>query len=82
MFHTYASVRKKKNSITHLKDDMGRVCTWNDGLPELIQLYFSDLFRSRGCHDSAVLDTVSRKLTDQQNSFLIRRLLLKRLRRQ
>lgn len=48
--------------ITQLKDDQGQWCSCN---------YFSDLFTSRGIIAALILNSVCRKITDDQNNFLL-----------
>lgn len=72
LFHVYASSRKCKNKITRLLDSAGNWQTWNTGLPNMINSYFSDLFATRGNDDREVLCTVRRNISAEQNRFLLR----------
>ena len=47
-FHAKASARKKKNTISQLKDDNGVWKSWKVGLGVVISDYFSDLLCPAG----------------------------------
>ncbi|KAL0457799.1 UNVERIFIED_CONTAM: hypothetical protein Slati_0407100 [Sesamum latifolium] len=45
-FHARASARKRKNSITRLRDNIGEWCSSREGIQHIISDYFLNLFRS------------------------------------
>lgn len=65
-----ASARRKKNSITQLKDNMGNWVTWQSGLPEVVSNYFDTLFTSSQGQMESILECVGEKVTTEQNSLL------------
>lgn len=48
IFYNHASLRRKKNSFSRLKNDSNQWCGWNNRLQALIRDYFSYLFSARG----------------------------------
>lgn len=72
-YHNYASCRRRKNSITQLKNSEGHQCGWGTGLHELILYYFQDLFSSRGSVIHQSLSHISSCITDDQNQALLNR---------
>lgn len=69
-FRSYASSKKRKNTIMQLSDDQGRVHSWGHGLSELILSYFEDLFSSRGCVDHHFTQLVHCRITADQSQSL------------
>lgn len=70
-FHQYASVRRKKNRISKLRDGAG---AWrrDSGLADLIRSYFEDIFWSRGSVNSEILGYVKCRISDEQNAALLK----------
>lgn len=70
-FHISASARKKRNSISQLKDQNGYWHTWDSGLADLLMSYFKDIFSSRGCVVGEIINSIDTCLSEEQQNFLI-----------
>lgn len=69
-FHAYASNRKKKNQITQLKDDCGQWRNWENGLGNLIESFYGNLFTSNTVEMTEVIDSIEEKISPAQNQML------------
>lgn len=69
-FHSYASARKKKNSISKLQSSSGN---WVEGevLLGLASDYFTDIFNSRGMILNSLLDDFAPKVSAEDNMRLL-----------
>jgi hypothetical protein len=71
-FHNYASARRKKNTITKMKNDNG---TWIEGtetLKPLIHDYFSNIFSSEVFHvDPNMMDKIHPRVDAAMNNMLL-----------
>ena len=72
VFPSFRLYQEKNNEISQLKDASGTWCRWDNGLQQLIVNHFKDIFTSRGSESGPILSTVHKKITDQQNQFLLR----------
>ncbi|KAL0355188.1 UNVERIFIED_CONTAM: hypothetical protein Sradi_3965700 [Sesamum radiatum] len=74
-FHAKASERKLKKEVKCLKDDNGIVVSDPNGIKNLIQCYFADLFKSTRPSESlirAVVGSMDARVTDAMNEDLAR----------
>lgn len=69
-FHTYASSRRKKNQILHLKNSEGDWVNWSTGLGDLMENYYSKLFKSTAVREEGVLDCIEERLNSSHNAEL------------
>ena len=46
------------------------MCAWDNGIPNLIYSYFSNLFQSNGGSDEAIIANVQSRVTAGQNLIL------------
>lgn len=71
-FHSFASARRKKNTIKKLKGDGNIWLEGTEALKPLILHYFSNLFTSEiQATDPVVLDKIQPKVTHEMNESLI-----------
>lgn len=70
-FHTMPSTRKRRNSISTLRNAQGQSCTTSAEIDALIYDYFSKLFIVDGCQNDEVLNCVKTKITYEQNELLL-----------
>jgi hypothetical protein len=70
-FHSFASERKKKNTIKRLRRDDGIVVEGKEGLKALITNYFSSLFTPMtGSANTDMLHMIQPRVTHQMNEIL------------
>jgi len=77
-FHLMAISRRKKNTISQLKDQSGSWFDWENGLSDLIVNYYNNLFKTQQGPFSVITDIVDRKVSDEINEDLKRPFKLKR----
>ena len=71
-FHSKATQRRKKNTITGLWDDYGNWCETSEGIAAVATSYFEKLYTSsHPSRISEVTDTISARVTDEMNQNLI-----------
>lgn len=71
-FHYKASNRRRRNTISALKDDHGRWQTTEQGLTRTVVNYFQNLFSSTGSSDyTEVVDGVRGRVTEEMNQALL-----------
>ncbi|KEH21707.1 hypothetical protein MTR_7g015270 [Medicago truncatula] len=58
-FHASATARKKLNRITSLDDDVGNKVTSEQGLQEVAQNYFVNIFQQQDSDFSSVIDVIN-----------------------
>jgi len=75
-FHNAVKRRRQTNNIAGLKDENGTWIERGTGLDTLVTSHFSSLFKSSGGLSNCVLDCIESKLSDADNSFLSRRVVL------
>ncbi|XP_019150981.1 PREDICTED: uncharacterized protein LOC109147777 [Ipomoea nil] len=70
-FHQYATYRKRKNFVMKLKDENG---AWKegDGLTSLVTSYYEQIFQSSGGSGAFHVDTLTPRVTREQNDDLLR----------
>lgn len=66
-FHAYASARRKKNQISQLKYEIGQWRTWSNGLGDLIESFYRQLFQSNNMDMNEVLDCIEERIIADQN---------------
>lgn len=71
-FHQAASKRRRNNQIEKLKNEEGQWVQWDNGLPELISRYFSELFNASESDWQEIIDCVPRTVTAEQNEELVK----------
>ncbi|XP_031101874.1 uncharacterized protein LOC116005777 [Ipomoea triloba] len=69
-YHHFASARKKKNTISKLKDDLGN---WLEGenFHPLILSYYENIFTASGTQDMTSFPTLSSRVTSDRNVTLL-----------
>jgi len=69
-YHRFASARKRKNTISKLKDDNGE---WleGDSFHPLILSYYETIFKSSGVHDMSSFPTISPRVSPDQRAALL-----------
>ena len=71
-FHSKASQRWKKNTISGIWDENGTWCDTNESIAVTTIAYFESLFiTSNPCCISEVTDTIATRVTDEMNQGLI-----------
>lgn len=70
-FHASATVRKKSNHISFLKDDDGEVVSNHNGICALVRDYFSKVFAGSDRHRPRIVHNEVPVITDSQNANLI-----------
>ncbi|XP_031104893.1 uncharacterized protein LOC116009862 [Ipomoea triloba] len=72
-FHRYASTRKKKNTITRLKNDLG-VWVEHDELNDVVLNYFHDIFASNVSTTNldSFTASITPRVTQEHNTALLR----------
>ena len=71
-FHSKASQRRKKNTISGIWDENGTWCETNESIATTAIAYFESLFTtSNPCRISEVTDTIATRVTDEMNQGLI-----------
>ena len=74
-FHSKATQRRKKNTITGLWDESGNWCETSEGIVAVAISYFEKLYTtSHPSQISEVTDTISARVTDEMNQSLIQTL--------
>ena len=72
LFHSKASQRRKKNTISGIWDENGTWCDTNESIAAIAIAYFESLFTtSNSCHISEVIDSIPTRVTDEMNQGLI-----------
>ena len=72
VFHSKASQRRKKNTISGIWDENGTWCDTNESIVAIAIAYFESLFTtSNPCRISEVIDSIPTKVTDEMNQGLI-----------
>ena len=66
-----ATSRRKKNTISQLKDESGSF-NWKNGLSDLIVNYYNNLFKTQQGPSSVIIDIVDRIVSDEINEDLKR----------
>ncbi|XP_074358745.1 uncharacterized protein LOC141698038 [Apium graveolens] len=69
-FHAACNKRQRTNRITKLKDGSGEWLDWQNGLENLIQSFYSNLFTATQVDYEEVVDCVSQTLDHEHNSEL------------
>ncbi|XP_074352931.1 uncharacterized protein LOC141692091 [Apium graveolens] len=69
-FHAACNKRQRTNRITKLKDGSGEWLDWKNGLENLIQSFYSNLFTTAQVDYGEVVDCVSQTLDHEHNSEL------------
>ncbi|KAG5615498.1 hypothetical protein H5410_015322 [Solanum commersonii] len=69
-FHLMATSRRKKNTISQLKDQSGSWFDWENGLSDLIVNNYNNLFKTQQSPFSVFTDIVDRKVYDEINEDL------------
>lgn len=70
-FHATTSTRRKRNTISKLKNAAGETVDHQTGLCDVAKEYFEDLFREQAMDVAVVIDTVPVKLDEQDNESLM-----------
>ncbi|KAL0313493.1 UNVERIFIED_CONTAM: hypothetical protein Sradi_5748600 [Sesamum radiatum] len=73
-FHTRASARKYKNSISRLRDKNGEWCITHEGIQQIISSYFADLFQTSFPSEEAmerVIRGMPARVSENMNDTLI-----------
>lgn len=71
-FHAAASARMRNNQINQLKNEDGSWVNWENGLPNLITRYFSELFTASRTDSNEVVQCIPTKITTGQNIELLK----------
>ncbi|KAM6561714.1 hypothetical protein CsatA_030953 [Cannabis sativa] len=70
-FHACASTRKRSNQIDRLKNDDGLWVDWDNGLPDVMRRYYTELFTSSCSNWQRVIDCVVPRVSEDQNRDLL-----------
>ena len=71
-FHSKATQRRKKNTITGLWNESGNWCETSEGIAAVATSYFEKLYTtSHPSRISEVINTISARVTDEMNQSLI-----------
>ncbi|KAL8115300.1 hypothetical protein AgCh_021954 [Apium graveolens] len=70
-FHASASTRRRNNQIHRLQNDTGNWVDWENGLPDLISRYFTDLFKTGGLNYNDITQWVPTTISAVQNEQLL-----------
>ncbi|XP_074347311.1 uncharacterized protein LOC141686156 [Apium graveolens] len=71
-FHKTASQRRRTNRIQKLQNSDGQWVDWENGLPDLISQYFTELFSATESNWHEVVDCVTGTITERQNKELMK----------
>ena len=72
-FHSKASKRRKKNTITRLKDEEGNWCDSNESIASVVVNYFEKLYTTSFPNRvSKVIETILVRVTNKMNQELIK----------
>lgn len=70
-FHNAASKRRKNNLVKQLKDDSGMWRDKENGLHELMENYFQNIFSTMGTNCEEVIREIQPSITEIQNKMLV-----------
>lgn len=70
-FHSACNTRRRLNRIHKFKNDTGEWVNWQNGLQDLIQNYYKELFSSAQTSCDEVVRCVSTKISSEQNIDLL-----------
>lgn len=71
-FHAATKMRRKVNHIHNLQNKEGTLVSWDTGLKETMVEYFNELFTASNTDWRKVIGCVTRGITEDQNSMLLR----------
>ncbi|XP_060972201.1 uncharacterized protein LOC133038159 [Cannabis sativa] len=66
-FHAAAKTRKRNNQINSLRNDSGNMVGWDDGIQEVMEGYFQQLFTPTVTSWNQVIDCIPTTITPVQN---------------
>ncbi|KAL0438766.1 UNVERIFIED_CONTAM: hypothetical protein Slati_2359600 [Sesamum latifolium] len=75
LFHARASARRRKNSITRLRDGDGERCNSKEGIQHIISTYFQDIFWSTNPSEKVIAEALggmTARVSDDMNEALIK----------
>ncbi|KAL0379072.1 UNVERIFIED_CONTAM: hypothetical protein Sradi_3212700 [Sesamum radiatum] len=73
-FHARASARRRKNSISQLRDRDGEWCNSKEGIQHIISTYFPEFFRSTNPSEKVIAEALggmTARVSDDMNEALI-----------